>query len=119
MILRTFVVLIALLVSSAAQAYFVTYQQWLAMSEGGRNAYLIGAFDGYLYDDSQFLVSEQWKIDATVHYEMCLSKVRMTSGQLAANVINFARDKPELHTQPVPHVLHSYLFGACGASPTK
>jgi hypothetical protein len=117
--MRTVIVLIALLVSSAAQAYFVTYQQWLAMQEAGRNAYIIGAFDGYLYDDSQFFVSEQWKIDATVHYEMCLSKARMSSGQLAANVMNFARDKPELHTQPVQHVLMNYLFAACGKSPTK
>jgi hypothetical protein len=58
---RTALVLIALLVSSAAQAYFVTYQQWLAMSEGGRNAYLIGAFDGYLYDDSQFFCQSSGK----------------------------------------------------------
>jgi hypothetical protein len=119
MILRTAVVLIALLVSSAAQSYYATYQQWLAMSEGGRSAYIIGAFDGYLYDDSQFFVSEQWQRDATFHYEMCLSKARMTSDQLAANVMNFARDKPDLHTQPVQHVLMNYLFAACGTAPKK
>jgi hypothetical protein len=117
MIMRTVAVFIALLVSLPAQAYYVTYQQWLAMSEGPRSAYLIGSFDGYLYDDTQFFVSQQWQIDATFHYEMCLSKAKMTSGQLAMNVINFARDKPELHTQPVQHVLMNYLFAACGAPP--
>jgi hypothetical protein len=117
--LRTAVILLALLVSPLAHAYFVTYQQWLAMPEGARTAYITGAFDGYLYDDSQFFVRQQWEVDATFHYETCLSKARMTSGQLAVNVMNFARDKPELHTQPVQHALMNYLFAACGKSPTK
>jgi hypothetical protein len=34
MILRIGALLIALLVSSTAQSYYATYQQWLAMSEG-------------------------------------------------------------------------------------
>ncbi|TMK49578.1 MAG: hypothetical protein E6G70_08525 [Alphaproteobacteria bacterium] len=63
MILRTAVVLIALLVSSAAQAGYMTYQKWSAMPEVYRVAYITSA--------------------------------RMTDTQLAANVLNFAKDKPD------------------------
>jgi len=45
MILRTVIGLIALLVSSAAQSNYFTYQSWLAMPESSRVAYLSGAFD--------------------------------------------------------------------------
>jgi hypothetical protein len=50
---------------------------------------------------------------------MCLSKAKMTNGQLAANVLNFASDKPKLHTGPVQQALLDYLFAACGAPPNK
>jgi hypothetical protein len=42
----------------------------------------------------------------------------MTNGQLAANVSNFASDKPKLQTLPVQFALQDYLFAACGAPPT-
>jgi carbohydrate-selective porin OprB len=64
MILRTAVVLIALLVSSAAQSHYLTYQQWQAMPEAARNAYLMGAFDGWqatgwmnLKFDAQYVIN--------------------------------------------------------------
>jgi hypothetical protein len=43
----------------------------------------------------------------------------MTNGQLAANVINFARDKPELQVGAVQGALVNYLIAACGQPPTK
>ena len=43
----------------------------------------------------------------------------MTNGQLAANVLNFGRDKPKLQTGPVQLALIEYLFAACGAPPNK
>ena len=55
----------------------------------------------------------------TQHYSRCLVAAKMTNGQLAANVLNFAKDKPELHTGSVQHVLINYLIAACGAPPTK
>jgi hypothetical protein len=118
MMRRTVLIALALLVSPAAQAYYVTYQQWQAMPELARNAYIIGAFDGYLYESSQ-LISPAREQAAAFHYEMCLSKAKMTNGQLAANVLNFASDKPKLHTGPVQQALFEYLFSACGAAPTK
>jgi hypothetical protein len=43
----------------------------------------------------------------------------MTNFQLAANVLNFAKDKPELHTGSVQGALIGYLNAACGGPPTK
>jgi hypothetical protein len=88
------------------------------MPEAARNAYLMGAFDGFVYDSST-LLSPEWEQAAALHYEMCLSKAKMTNGQFAENVLNFARDKPKLHTGPVQLALIDYLFAACGAPPNK
>ena len=88
------------------------------MPEAARNAYLMGAFDGFVYDNST-LLSPAWEQAAAFHYEMCLSKAKMTNGQLASNVLNFASDKPKLHTGPVQLALIEYLFAACGAPPNK
>jgi hypothetical protein len=41
----------------------------------------------------------------------------MTAHQLAANVMNFAKVKPELHTGTVQNALLQYLIAACGAAP--
>jgi hypothetical protein len=117
MIARTGVALMALVLSSAAQAYYVTFQQWQAMPELARNACIMGAFDGFVYDYSGVL--SEWEQAAALHYEMCISKAKMANGQLAANVLNFASDKPKLQTGPVQLALIEYLFAACGPPPKK
>jgi hypothetical protein len=91
MILRTVVVLIALLVSSGAQANYFTYQQWLAMSEMGRAAYVAGAFDSlltFIDPADEQAPAMKW------HYNNCLLRAQMSDTQLAANVMNFAKDRP-------------------------
>jgi hypothetical protein len=82
------------------------------------NAYIMGAFDGFLYECSKAF-SSAWEQAAALHYEACLSKAKMTNGQLAANVSNFASDKPKLQTLSVQFALQDYLFAACGAPPKK
>ena len=111
MILRTVIGLIALLVSSAAQSNYFTYQSWLAMSESSRVAYLSGAFDSLV----SFAETEQ----IAVHYGKCIDAAKMTNFQLTANMLNFAKDKPELHTGLVQRALLKYLIAACGEPPTK
>ena len=81
-------------------------------------SHIKGAFDGFVYDNST-LLSPAWEQAAAFHYEMCLSKAKMTNGQLAANVLNFASDKPKLQTGPVQLALIEYLFAVCGAPPDK
>jgi hypothetical protein len=44
---------------------------------------------------------------------------QMTIVQLATNVLNFAKDKPELHTGSVQAALIEYLNATCGQPPTK
>jgi hypothetical protein len=111
MILRTVIGLIALLVSSAAQSNYFTYQSWLAMSESSRVAYLSGAFDSLV----SFAETEQ----IAMHYGKCIDAAKMTNFQLTANMLNFAKDKPELHTGLVQRALLKYLIAACGEPPTK
>ena len=111
MILRTVVGLIALLVSSAAQSNYFTYQTWLAMPESSRIAYVSGAFDSLV----SFAETEQ----VAMHYVKCIDTVKMTNSQLTANMLNFAKDKPELHTGLVQRALLKYLAAACGEPLTK
>ena len=41
----------------------------------------------------------------------------LRSGQLTRNVIEFAKDKPPLHTGNVQSAVIQYLIAACGAPP--
>jgi hypothetical protein len=114
MILRIVAVLIALLVSSAAQSRYLTFQTWSAASETFRVAYIAGAYDSLVI----FAEGEQEE-RISAHYERCIGAAKMQNGQLAANVLNFAKDKPELHTGSVQGALLQYLIAACGVLPTK
>jgi hypothetical protein len=117
MILRIAVVLIALLVSSTAQAGFETYQSWLALPELERNAYMSGAYDSI---DTVLRVDIDAQADRDAeHYHHCLSAARITVRQLAANVMAFASDKLWLYILPPKYALIDYLKSACGAPPTK
>jgi hypothetical protein len=102
MIRRTLIGLIAL-VSSAAQADYLTYQSWSALPDPLRYSYIAGAMDAV----------------NGVHFNNCIASAKMTTGQLAANVMDFARDKPELQTGSVQRALLGYLNAACGILPTK
>jgi hypothetical protein len=114
MILRTALVLIALLGSSAAQSNYFTYQSWLVLPETARVAYLSGAYDSLIT-----FVSDEQTGRTAQHYKKCLNTAEMTNFQLAANVMNFAKDKPQFHTGSVQSVLINYLIAACGEPPTK
>jgi hypothetical protein len=114
MMRRTAVVLIALLASSAAQSNYVTYQSWSDASEMSRAMYIAGAFDSLV----TFIESEQ-ALRNRVHYNNCMETSQMTILQLATNVLNFAKDKPELHTGSVQGALIEYLNATCGQPPTK
>jgi hypothetical protein len=115
MILRSAVVLIALLVSSAAQAGYMTYQKWSDMPEVYRVAYIAGVFDTTVTS-----WADDKKISAfKAYYSECITAAGMTDIQLAANVLAFAKGKPEFHTGTVPVVLAAYLVAACGAPSNK
>ena len=86
MILRTVAGLIALLVSSAAQSNYFTYQTWLAMPESSRVAYVSGAFDSLV----SFAETEQ----VAMHYVKGIDTVKMTNSQLTANMLNSPRTNP-------------------------
>jgi hypothetical protein len=81
-----------------------------------RILYIAGAFDTAL---TLWAGEEQNPTAFKTHYSNCIVAAGMTNSQLAANVLNFARDKPELHTGGVPEALMGYLFAACGKSRTK
>jgi hypothetical protein len=121
MILRTVVLLVALLVSSAGQADYFTFQKWSALSETSRAAYIAGVYDAGLpgYDMMITLVEGEQSGRYSRHYQNCIGASQMSVSQLAANVLNFAKDKPELHTGSVWIALLKYLTAACGEPPKK
>jgi hypothetical protein len=86
--------------------------------ELAQNACIAGAYDGFVYDYSSPF-APAWEQAGALHYEACLSKAKMSNGQLAANVLNFVSDKPKLQTGPVQLALIEYLFAASGAPPKK
>jgi len=65
------------------------------------------------------LVSFAETEQVAVHYVKWIDTVKMTNSQLTANMLNFAKDKSELHTGLVQRVLLNYLIAACGEPLTK
>ena len=74
-----------------------------------RVAYISGAYDSLV----TFVEGEQAGRNSR-HYRKCVATAQMTNFQLAANVLNFAKDKPELHVGSVQGALIEYLNAACG-----
>jgi hypothetical protein len=51
---------------------------------------------------------------ASQHYNECLYNAKLNSIQLANNVREYAKAKPQLHAQPVQFALMEYLIALCG-----
>jgi hypothetical protein len=96
-----------------AKALYFLYPEWSALPETTRAVYIAGAFDSLVSHSTD----ENGRIGSK-HFDRCVVGAHMTIGQLSTNVMNFAAQKPELHTLPMPAVMSSYLLAACG-SPFK
>jgi len=70
----------------------MTYQKWSAMPEVYRVAYIAGVFDTTV---TAWADDEQKTSAFKAYYSECITSARMTDTQLAANVLNFAKDKPD------------------------
>jgi hypothetical protein len=100
-----------LLFSGTAQADFITFQKWLAMDKTSRAIYIAGDIDGTLTT----LIGGA----ASKHFSSCLSRSGATTLNISEAVLEFAKDKPQLHMGGVHEILMMYLFKACGLPPEK
>jgi hypothetical protein len=70
--------------------------------------YVAGAFDAI----STVAVPEQAIVAR--HYNECIAKAGLSTGQLAENMKEYAETQPGLQNKPVPGVLMRYLISLCG-----
>ena len=82
------IVLAALWVRPAS-AVFYTYTQWEALPEVQRAFYMSGAYDSL----TSFADTPEGARGA-MHFQTCVAKSGMTNSQLAAKILNYAKDKP-------------------------
>ena len=87
-------ILAAMLLAAAANfsafSEFYTYSRWEALPTAQRAAYIAGAFDslvGYGETDADQKTN--------VHYNNCIRRAQINNGQLAENVLAYARARPE------------------------
>jgi hypothetical protein len=92
-----------------AMALYFLYPDWSALPENARQTYIAGAFDSLV----SVATDEDGRI-AAKHYDHCVVSAHISVGQLATNVMNFASQKPELHTLPASIVMAKYLAAAFG-----
>lgn len=95
-----------------AGAVFYTYAQWVALPESQQAAYMSGAFDSLVT-----FANTPEGARGGMHYHTCMAKSGMTNAQLATNILNYAKDKPALHTEPATVAMLKYLAAACGIPP--
>jgi len=102
-----------ILISPVANAgQFYSYRQWEELDETLRAVYISGVFDSLLG-----IVKDRTDLPATKHYDNCISRANMTSGELADNVIAFVKTRPDLKERSVPGALINYLITFCGVPP--
>ena len=98
--------------SSSANAGFFTYQEWLKYPPQFRTAYIAGAFDTLTA-----IANSEDDLARINHQNACIKNAQMTLNQLADNVIEFSKNKPEIQTGSVAEALARYLYAACGLPP--
>ena len=105
------IVLLLLATPTHAQDVYLNYGQWLQMPIGFREMYVIGSFDTL----STVAMPEQAII--AKHFNECVARARLSSGQLTENMQAYAEARPDLQNKPAATVLVRYLISLCG-SPT-
>jgi hypothetical protein len=104
-------VTIVLLFSTTAvhsQTLYLNYGQWEQMPASFRQMYVAGAFDAV----SVVTVPDRAMIAR--HYNECVAKAGLSTGQLAQNMMEYAETQPDAPSKPVPTILISYLISLCG-----
>ncbi len=102
-----------LFIAQPAAANFLTYAEWLRMNPDKRAVYIAGAFDALI----TFAMSDEQRA-VNAHYNNCIANSKMTVAQLAENVRQFAKGKPNLQDY-VETPLINYLYQFCGAPPQR
>ena len=82
------------------------------MSASERAAYIAGAVDSIIT-----VVDGDDDAKTSLHYSECLLGSKLTSAQVAENILRFAESRPDLHAGPVQVALLQYLIAVCGARP--
>jgi hypothetical protein len=111
--LRIICLVLVALTSVANAGQFYSYRQWLALDETLRSVYIAGVFDSLLG-----IVKDRNDIPVTKHYDQCITRANMSTGELAANVVAFVKTRPELQERSVSGALMNYLISYCGTPPT-
>jgi hypothetical protein len=93
------IVVLLLTIPAHAQNVYLNYAQWEQMPPALREVYVAGAFDAL----STVTVHEG--VSVARHYNECVSKAGLTTGQLAENVKEYADTQPDLQHKPVPGAL--------------
>lgn len=113
--MRRFFIVVALasgLSVNAAEAQYQTYSSWVLSGDTYRTAYVAGALDAYLAVALPGLLGEPGQLRAQ-HFRECLGSGRITDGQLASNVANYAASRPDLHREPTILIVIRYLEELC------
>jgi hypothetical protein len=110
-----FIIIVLLLstIPARAQNLYLNYSQWLQMPPGLREMYVAGAFDALS------TVTETERVNVAKHYNECVTKAGLTTGQLEENLKEYANTQPDLQHKPVPTALMRYLVSLCGTPATQ
>ena len=103
----------SLWVEPAVAAYY-SYSEWAALPEGARAMFMSGAFDSLVS-----FATDADSVTVSKHYDNCVRDAHISNGQLATNILDYAKDKPKLHTQVAVSAMLDYLIAACGLPPQK
>lgn len=93
------------LLASQIEANYFDFSSWADSIRGTRAGYVAGAVDTMKANGIYDPLSEA--------YANCVGTLKMSNGQLADNLLEFARPRADLHAKAVPYILQEYLTQAC------
>ena len=105
-----FIIIVLLLWTTPAhaQTVYLNYGQWVQMPISFREMYVAGAFDAIS------IVAIPEHATFAGHYNTCIARIGLSTGQLAENMKAFGETQPGLQNKPAPGVLMRYLISLCG-----
>src|SRR3954452_142672 len=109
---RLALILTSIMFSYEASSDFFSYATWAALPAHSRSLYIAGLIDGLM--DGPILVPSPSSVAIARHFYSCLSKANLTNNQLAENVLDYARSRPQFHGGLVVFPMIDYLKEVCG-----
>lgn len=111
---RILVIAAVLTGATPSFAVFLSAAQWLRLSEQEQELYVAGVYDAMVT-----LVTNTVEEAASIHFQTCAARARLTPESITASLKTELADEPKLMGEPMPAAFIKYIVKLCGKPELK